>query len=173
MVMRTLFITLCLLLFAVPHLFAKVGAVQLAELAEGSDLIVIAKVESVTKPLIGRQHAIARVLDVWKGSPTESAKFVSSPSWTCDISEAVEGEMVVLFLEKSDRRGSYTIAHAGRGRMPLRTVDGATYATFWPEVRLPEGTPTVDGPEPQWDFIRSVELGILRDLVEDAMREKE
>lgn len=169
---RALFIALCILPLAVPRLLAKVAAVQLEELAQGSDLIVLAKVESVTKSLTGKQHATARVWETWKGLPQETIKFAASPTWTCDISEAMEGETVVLFLVKSARRGSYTIAHSGRGRLPLRTVGGATYATFWPEVRLPEGTPTIDGPEPEWDFIRSVEIETLRDLVGNALYEE-
>ncbi len=170
---RTLCIALCFLLFAVPRLFAKVGALQLDELVEGSDLIVLAEVESVTKPLIGERKATARVLEVWKGPPIETVRFIASPTWTCDISEAVEGETVVLFLARGDHPRFYTIAHSGRGRMPLRTVDGLTYATFWREVRLPEGTPTIEGPESEWSFIRSVEMEVLRELIEDAIRRKE
>jgi hypothetical protein len=170
---RTACVALGMLFLAVPRLSAKVAALQLDELVEGSDLIVLAEVESVTKPLIGERKATARVLEVWKGSPIETVRFIASPTWTCDISEAVEGETVVLFLAKGDNPRFYTIAHSGRGRMPLRSVDGVTYATLWPEVRLPEGTPTIEGPEPEWSFIRSVEVEVLWELVEDVLRRKE
>ena len=49
--------------------------------------------------------------------------------------------------------------------MPLRVVKGDTYATFWDDVRLPDGTATIPGPEPEYSFIRSVELTRLRELV--------
>jgi hypothetical protein len=35
-------------------------------------------------------------------------------------------------------------------------------------VILPKEVPTIDGPEPRWDFIRSVEIAILRELVKKA-----
>jgi len=135
-----------------------------------SDIIVIAKVESVTRPLIGKRYAKAKVAEVWKGTQTERVEFLASPTWTCDISEAKNGETVLLFLIKSEESRSYAIAHSGRGRMPLRTVNSKRYATFWPDVRLPKGTPTIDGPESKWDFIRSVDVEMLRNLVKKTLK---
>ena len=105
---------------------------------------------------------------MWKGTNTATVEFLASPTWTCDISEAKKGETVLLFLTKSGKSRSYAIAHSGRGRLPLRTVAGKSYATFWPGVILPKDIPTIDGPEPKWDFIRSVEVTLLRDLVKKA-----
>lgn len=100
-------------------------------------------------------------------------EMVKGLTWTCDISDAKKGETVLLFLTKGGEARSYAIAHSGRGRLPLRTVDSKSYATFWPDIRLPKDTPTIDGPEPKWDFIRSVEVETLRDLVKKALEEKE
>jgi hypothetical protein len=152
------------MLLAASALFAKVASIRFEELVESSDLIVVAEVDSVNRSLLKR-YAQARVTEVWKGAETASVEFLASPTWTCDISAAIEGERVVLFLTQGKRPGSYTIAYSGRGRMPLRTVDGVVYATFWPDVILPEGTPTIDGPEPEWSFIRSIEVAALRSLV--------
>ena len=108
--------------------------------------------------VIGKRYAKAKVAEVWKGTPTERVEFLASRTWTCDISEAKKGETVLLFLIKSNKSRSYAIAHSGRGRMPLRAVEGKSYATFWLDVRLPKDTPTIDGPEPKWDSIRSVDV---------------
>jgi hypothetical protein len=142
-------------------------------LVQSSDIIVIAKVESVSHPPIGKRYAKAKVTEVWKGAQTERVEFLASPTWTCDISEAKKGETVLLFLKKGGKSRSYTIAHAGRGRMPLRTMDSKSYAPLWPDIRLPKDTPTIDGPEPKCDFIRSVEVATLRDLVKKALEKSE
>jgi hypothetical protein len=166
--MRTLLlIALATLLTAIPT-FAEVVSVQFSNLVAKCELIVVAKVESVSSPLIGKRYAKARVTEAWKGTNAATVEFLASPTWTCDISEAKKGETVLLFLTKSDKSRSYAIAHSGRGRMPLRTVAGKSYATFWPGVIFPADTPTIDGPEPKWDFIRSVEVTLLRDLVKKA-----
>ena len=166
--MRTPLLIAFVMLLTATQSFAKVVSVQFSNLVANCELIVIAKVESVTSPLIGKRYAKARVTEVWKGTNTATVEFLASPAWTCDISEAKKGETVLLFLTKSDKSRSYAIAHSGRGRLPLRTVSGKSYAAFWPDVILPKDVPTIDGPEPKWDFIRSVEVDVLRDLVKKA-----
>ena len=87
-------------------------------------------------------------------------------TWTCDISDAKKGEEVVLFLTRTKGGPGLEICHSGRGRMPLREVRGKTDATLWVfDVRLPEGTATIPGLEPEYSFIRSVELAKLKELV--------
>ena len=171
--MRTTILAFLFSWLAATQTFAKVAAISLDELVQGSDVIAVAKVESVSKPLVGKHYAKARVMEVWKGSETNKVEFLASPTWTCDISEAKTGETVLLFLAKSGKARSYIIAHSGRGRMPLRIVANKSYATLWQDVRLPKDTPTIDGPEPKWDFIRSVEVTILRDLVKKTRQKSE
>jgi len=166
--MRTSLLIALVTFLTATQTFAKVASVQFSNLVANCELIIVAKVESVSSPLIGKRYAKARVTEVWKGTNTPTVEFLASPTWTCDISEAKKGETVLLFLTKSDKSRSYSIAHSGRGRLPLRTVAGKTYATFWPDVKLPKEIPTIDGPEPEWDFIRSVEVALLRDLVKKA-----
>jgi hypothetical protein len=156
------------ILLAISQSFAKVASVQFTNLVANCDLIVVAKVESVSSPLIGKKYAKARVTEVWKGAKADTVEFLASPTWTCDISEAKKGETVLLFLTKDGESRSYAIAHSGRGRLPLRTITGKSYATFWPEVIFPKEVPTIAGPEPEWDFIRSVEINILRELAQNA-----
>ena len=154
---------------------AKVGKMDLKELVARSDLIVVAKVSKVedgpadAKPEDERFSAVrvatAEVIETWKGAPPREVRFLASPTWVCDISEAEKGEQVVLFLTRRKEEPSLRISHSGRGRMPLRMVKGKTYATLWDDVRLPEGTATVPGPEPEYSFIRSVELSKLKELV--------
>jgi hypothetical protein len=148
--------------------FAKIRAVEFSNLVASSELIVVAEVESVSSPFIGNRYAKARVHEVWKGNKSATVEFLASATWTCDISEAKKGETVLLFLSKSDKSRSYAIEHSGRGRLPIRTVGGKSYATFWSDVILPQNVPTVDGPDPEWSFIRSVEIARLRDLVKKA-----
>ena len=132
-----------------------------------SDLIVLGKVKSIEQSVAGECHARAKVLEVWKGNPTDEVVFLASPTWTCDISEAEPGETSALFL-KHRRSGPPEITHAGRGRMPLRMVGKKSYATLWSEVVLPPTTPLIPGPSPEYPFIRSVELDVLKNLIERA-----
>jgi hypothetical protein len=156
--------------------WAEVVEIPLQKLVAQSDLIVVARVTKVEDgpadvkteddrffPRV--KVATAEVIETWKGTPLREVRYVASPLWTCDISDAEKGERVVLFL--GSRKGSpiMMIAHSGRGRMPLREVEGKTYATFWDEVELPKGTATIPGPEPKYSFTRSVELTKLKELV--------
>jgi hypothetical protein len=94
-------------------------------------------------------------------------------TWTCDIADAQKGESALFFLADGremkqprrfwralDRLGTqvrfYTIEWAGRGRMPLRTIDGVEFVTLWTDVRLPSDVAAVDGPEA--GFIHSARL---------------
>ena len=73
-----------------------------------------------------------------------------------DITTAVIGERAVLILLGGPGAG-FGIALTGRGRMPIRRVAGADYATIWDDVVLPSGT----RPELRYTFIRSVKLSRL------------
>lgn len=171
--LRTALFAILLACTVATQTFAKVASISFEKLVQNSDLILVAKVESVTRPLIGKRYAKAKITEIWKGTQAEQIEFLASPTWTCDISEAKKGETVLLFLSQGGKSRSYAIAHSGRGRMPLRTLEGKRYATIWPDIRLPTNTPTIDGPEPKWDFIRSVDVTILRDLVEKELEKQD
>jgi hypothetical protein len=171
-----------LVLVSFPTLLcAMVAEIAFKELVVHSDLIVLAKVLTIeetppeTKSGDDRippvKVATAQVIETWKGAPLREVRYIASPLWTCDSSSAERGERAVLFLE--NRKGSpiMVIAHSGRGRMPLREVEGRSYATIWSEdVQLPKGTATIPGPKPKYSFIRSVESSTLKELVRESSR---
>jgi hypothetical protein len=160
-----------LLLLTFSQLYAKLAPIWLKELIAISDVIVVAEVESVSRPLIGKRYAKARVIQVLKGKESGAIEFLASARGIEDVSDAKKGEIDLLFLTRIPQSQSYTITFAGRGRMPLRVVAGKTYLTLWPDVVLPEGTTTIEGPDPQWRFIRSVEMARIRDFIEKTMHE--
>jgi hypothetical protein len=161
------------LAIATSPLWARVGTVTLKELVDRSDLIVLAtetkvehgptdfKIEGEVIP--SPQVATARVLEVWKGNADPEVRYLASPTWPCDISQAKVGERVVLFLMKPPDWPFWAIADSGRGRMPIRDVAGKAYATIYTgDVLLPKGITTIPGAKPKYEFIRSVELNRLK-----------
>ena len=143
---------------------AKVAPATLAMMVETSTYIVVADVTNVSEDRDGYWWATAHVREVWKGSPTEEIRFLASATWTCDTSGAVKGERVVLFLREAANRqwskratrffrmsrlkagSSLLIAHSGRGRMPIRVVNGEEYATYWSDAILPASVSVVEAP---------------------------
>ena len=167
--MRTLLTVLCLCAIVVSRpTEAMVGLVSLEKLIATSDAIVVAQVVRVSGPPrhSGRERiATAQVLRSFKSPLDGSFRFLASPTWTCDLSDAVDGEVVLLFLNRRDA-SSFAIAHSGHGRMPLRRVAGKTYVTlFTNTVRLPPDAPTIPGPDPAVSLVVSVELPYVRALV--------
>jgi hypothetical protein len=67
--------------------------------------------------------ATARVIDVWKGQSAKSVQFRASRSWTCDVSNAIPGETVVLFLADTQTVVP-AIAYSGIGRLPVNNAEG-------------------------------------------------
>jgi len=145
---------------------AKLAPITLGELVERAQFIGVVRVERVSAgiPLLKKPRATATVLESWKGEPQESVRFVASPSWTCDSSDAHEGEIAVVFVRDGH------LEYAGRGRMPVFERDGESFAAFWPEVRMPPDLPTEAGPDPEALFVRGAPLEALRDIVMAASR---
>ena len=159
---------ICLLALLAPvQVFGKVALMPLSSLVASSELIVVAQVESVS-PLVGRKrYARARVTEVWKGTNTETIEILASPSWICDTSTAVEGETVVLFLNRIDQSQTYAIENSGRGRIPLRAIGSKNYVTVWSGM-LPKQTNINSVVLPE--LRNSVELTAFRDLVMKAQK---
>lgn len=128
---------------------AEVEPVLLEELVRGSEVIVVADVVLVrdenAKNGKGERVAVARVRERWKGSSGDTVEFFAHPAWACDVSDAKEGETVVLFLRRTrffppaaSSGSTFFIAHHGRGRMPLVLKTKARYAEVsLNEVALP------------------------------------
>jgi len=105
----------------------------LEALTKNAKIIVVAQVEEVateqpedTTNTSGireitweRRVATARVLDVWRGTAGEKVQFRASKSWTCDVSTAVVGETVILFLVDDPKDSVMAIAYSGIGRLPV------------------------------------------------------
>lgn len=88
-----------------------------------ASLIVVAQVENVTQKG-DVSIATARVIDVWKGQSAGNVQFRASKSWTCDVSKAIPGETVVLFLAADAQTVVTAIAYSGIGRLPVNNADG-------------------------------------------------
>jgi hypothetical protein len=161
-----------------------VARITLKELIDSSDLIVVAretKVEDGPADLdLGKEVrspikvATARIVEVWKGKGGPEVRYIASPTWTCDISEAKVGEPVVLFLSKSKSVPFMFIKHSGRGRMSIRDVNGKRHATIWViDIELPRGVKTIPGPEPEYRFIRSLVVDELKQAVRQVVKDSD
>ncbi len=152
---------------------AEVADIALKELSARCDRIVVARVIKVEDGPAELQPsgsefppvkvAIAEVLETWKGDPVKEVRYIATPTEFCDIAAAEKGERVVLFLERS-KDSPDRIAHVGRGRMPIESVEDRKYAVLPDEVKLPRGTPTISRKHTE----RAVELETLRRLVRGA-----
>lgn len=91
-------------------------------LTKAAGVIVVARVEEVERER-GHRVATARVLETWKGAPAEKVRYRASKTWVCDVSDAVVGETVVLFLA-GDPTQLMGIAYSGMGRLPVKDAGG-------------------------------------------------
>jgi len=113
-------------------LFQPIAALAIAPiatltgLAVSADVIVVAKVERVSADAGEERIAEAQVLEVWKGNPDPVVTFRASRSWECDVSDAKEGETVVLFLVEKPGTTVMSIAYWGQGRLPVSDEGGKT-----------------------------------------------
>jgi hypothetical protein len=103
---------------------ASAPEATLTGLAVTADVIVVAKVERVSADAGAGRLAEARVLAVWKGKPDPVVTFRASKSWECDVSDAQDGETVVLFLVKKPKTTVMSITYWGQGRIPIREEGG-------------------------------------------------
>ncbi|MDG3002479.1 hypothetical protein [Paludisphaera mucosa] len=151
---------------------------RVAELVEASELIVLAKVESVSEdPNVETRRAKATVLEVWKGPRTTSVEYRVWPTFACDIAYAKKGETVLLFLEKEET--GWGITWAGRGRMPLVEMNNTKYLSYFSDVIFPDETPwvrTAEEDKRSFDqegvFEQAVEMKLVKELVRKASERK-
>jgi len=175
----------------------RVGKATLAQMVEMSDEIVVGRIAHVhlvdrcgsredqkeryaerrkTDPDFG----FARIAEVevqrrFEGdAANDRLYYYAQSTWLCDVSTAIEGETVLLFLGPARSaptdKPAYAarlqavlgthplrmISHSGYGRLPARTVDGKPYWTLNSDkVGLPDSVPTIEGPEARYSFIRS------------------
>ena len=164
---------------------AKVASAPLAEVVAGAAVIVVAKdvaVRKVGKVRVGRA-AVVRVL---KGDPhLKEVLYLADPTWACDTAEVKVGQRSLLLLRDVPKPGGplelpdlptrigdqpiLQIHWAGRGRMPIRRIDGQEFATVWDEVILPKEIEQRPGPNRKYEFIRSARLQDLIDAIDRAL----
>jgi hypothetical protein len=168
---------------------AKVGTLPLDEAARDAAVIAVVAVDLVAK-VEGLALARATVTTPVKGALAgEHLAFIAAPTWPCDVSAAKKGERALVILELLPAKGGglladpaklaraaqrhfnedlplYRLAHAGRGRFPLATHDGATWALAAPtELRLPPAL----APRPLPRLGPAVPLAALAGHLEDTV----
>lgn len=157
-----------------PRADARVVPPRVDELARKSELIVVAKVQSVSgKSDDDDRRAKATVSEVWKGPKATTVEYHASPTWACDIAHAEPGETVLLFLTDNEK-DCWRIAWVGRGRMPVKSFKGRDYARPFMDVIFPKGTestPLREGDDSGFD--RAYELAAVKKLVRKAVDGKE
>jgi len=174
--MRTL-IRWCLLTgFLLSTASARIAPSTLDDLIADSDEIVIARVtellptSSSDRDLVYASATVERTL---KGSLKDSFLFRASPAGICDASGAVKDETAVFFLGRNSD-GTFYIAGAGRGHLPLREVDGNSYVTFTNAgLVIPDSLPTIPGPDPRYSFIVSVALKNLETMIRNHREQRQ
>ena len=140
-----------------------VGPTTLSELVKDSDHVVVAVVRAVQRRE-RNWEAMADVHEVWKGPITSVVTYNVTPTFRCDMSGAVVGEEVVLFLAREDADGDPRIAHFGRGRFPIQHRDGVRFAACWCEIVMPPDLERI--PVPRLPVVGSaVDLETLKTLV--------
>jgi hypothetical protein len=172
-----LFATL-LLMFLASTAWAMPLRHTLEGLIEVSDMIVVARVDSVRgSHVIGKRWATAKVREVWKGPETKTIKFLASRRreplpllvtgcFDPDVTDAKRGELVLLFLTKEKKVG-WVVLGKGRGRFPVITRTDKEYL-----ADVPLNVSKVGIPEKDLKFSREVELSALRAFVVKTLQEK-
>jgi hypothetical protein len=153
----------------------------LEALAKDAEIIVVAQIEEVvgeqpenTANASGiraitweRRVATARVLDIWKGTAGEKVQFRASKSWTCDVSTAVVGETVILFLVDDPKDSVMAIAYSGIGRLPIEDNDGNSRVLLYGPLLSKEIKKLIGIPE---DTFRSyVDVTTFKQQVQQIM----
>jgi hypothetical protein len=126
--------------------------------------------------------AVVAVLETLKGAPpAKTVDFLACGTWACDTSRAQTGETALLFLTRAEwvsKEGerlqrelrevvgdapSFTIAHSGRGRMPLF----GSQQTLTPGgVLMRSKDPTAPG---KYSFAGTIPMAEMRSLIAGAV----
>jgi hypothetical protein len=155
----------------------------LEALAKDARIIVVAYIEEViTEQPENRTNAsrireikeekrvaTARVLEIWKGTAGEKIQFRASRSWTCDVSTAIVGETVILFLVDDPKDSVMAIAYSGIGRLPIENNDGNARVLLYSSLLSKEIKKLIGIPE---DTFRSyVDVAEFKQHVQQIMLE--
>jgi hypothetical protein len=169
--------------------FADVGSTKLETLIDGSDLVVLGKVVSVTAVgSNGFKIAEVEITQTLRGQ-TESAnlRYIATPMTDDDASDAQLGESALLFLRRLSKppseysadvrkitRGEplFFIAHAGRGRLVPVRINGDDYVYFrlGRRILLPPKLSALWKQDPKDPSLGLVRLNDLLDFIKQYSR---
>lgn len=165
------------LLWTLP-LTAKVKGISLIELVARSGGIAVVRVVSVEKISDPRCEKRARIEDIasWSDTPNEQAYDIcielADPYFgkiAGNISEAVEGELALIFMRGDDINRWLVLTHMGRGRMPIKYRNGRFMAQIFPDVYVP-GAVGGNGPLHDENFYQWIPVVDLCRVVKHAQR---
>jgi len=163
----------------------RVARTTLDEIVEISSVIAVVEDVEVLQSE-GVRVARGTVEHVMKGPPSlREVYYLAEHTWMCDIATAKVGERSLIFLvapgaaeASPDERhfpaeiggnAILRIVWSGRGRMPIRTIEGRGFVTLWDDVELPEGIERRAGPDSRYEFIRSASLQDVSAAIRGAM----
>jgi hypothetical protein len=148
---------------------ARVSSPSLKTIIREADVIVMVRVATITSGPSDLRVATTDVLEVWKGAPDSIVMYRASPEFACDMSTAVVGQTVVLFLGASDGSNTRTILHAGRGQMIIEELDGETLASLVGVV-LPDALVKLDRLKPPMPARSSIPVNDLKIYVIERLK---
>lgn len=152
---------------------AKVEVIKTIKGKETNELYYLAESQwtcDISGAVIG--ETALYFFDVYQYNPNPKAREVLPEGQLRirgNFQEPLGFKQIVELL--SDQIPFLQIAYAGRGKMPVSTVDGLDYVTLYVEdVILPKNIKTIPGTEKQYsDFIRSVQLREILLLIEQQL----
>lgn len=173
---------------------ASVASISLEDLTRNSDIVIVGKVISVKK--IGEEEiAKVEVLKTLKGNPQNSVFVSVTPSWACDVSDAVVGETALFFLGKNQIRPTwerkleqacefkkqidseigenefYYISHSGSGRMPIEKKNGSeNISILYNRVFLPKKIKVTEKPIGKYS---TKNLANLNEVIKETIKHSE
>jgi hypothetical protein len=147
--------------FEEQDLFAPI---DLRTLIMKCDAVVVVEVMRVEESADHKRYATARVIECWSGKVGPSIKYICASERLHDISNAVVGETALLFLEHGPGNDR-SIAHLGRGRMPIYKTNEVVFVTIFDDIKLPADLRTIPGPGAKTPTYRSAELRSIEAIV--------
>ena len=150
--------------------YSRVATIEVSTLIKTSTMIMVGRVIDVTTDK-GARIAHVKVQTIYKGKKLKSVDVLAQRTWVCDISDAAKGEVALFFLHSGTQdRTVFIISDNGRGKMPLRMIDGQQYVTLWADdVRVPTQIRSVAGPNHDQRWARSVQLSDLVALIHQTL----
>lgn len=108
------------------------------EVAPEAERVVLGLVESVEEFPEGTRIAKIKVLETWRGRDEPRLLVDVTITFACDISKAIPGETALFLLVKPADFDELRLVYVGRGRLPVKEIDGESYVEGVWSLELPE-----------------------------------